>query len=152
METDSKALTILKESGDPSVAILPRLIADAHPTARFAWDEFFGGMIRNRNTRDAYVRAVRQFLTWTATQESSLDLRRQPAHQETTPGGNPRFLRRARQPSRDHSEPRGYGPRRALRKRGRQDARDNPGAGARCSNQLTRRRQSAAAIRRLSRR
>ena len=30
-------------------------------------------MIRNRHTRDAYLRAVRQFLTWAATQESSLN-------------------------------------------------------------------------------
>jgi integrase/recombinase XerD len=73
MTSDSQALTILKEAGGISVASLPRLIADAHPAAAFAWDEFFAGSIRNRHTRDAYLRAVRQFLTWAATQESSLD-------------------------------------------------------------------------------
>lgn len=73
MPSDSQELTVVKESGDLSVAIVPRLIAAAHPAAAFVWDEFFGGMIRNRHTRDAYLRAVRQFLTWAATQENSLD-------------------------------------------------------------------------------
>ncbi len=73
MTSDSQALTILKEPGGIAVANIPRLIAEAHPAAAFAWDEFFGGMIRNRHTRDAYLRAVRQFLTWAATQATSLD-------------------------------------------------------------------------------
>jgi site-specific recombinase XerD len=73
METEPKALTILKKSGDLSVAIPPRLIANAHPAAAFVWDEFFGGMIRNRHTREAYLRAVRQFLAWVETQEFALD-------------------------------------------------------------------------------
>lgn len=73
MTSDSQALTVLKKPAAVTVANLPRLIADAHPGARFASDEFFGGMIRNRHTRDAYLRAVRQFLSWAATHESALD-------------------------------------------------------------------------------
>jgi integrase/recombinase XerD len=73
MPSDSHELTVLKKSGDLAVAILPRLIADAHPAAAFVWDEFFGAMIRNRHTREAYLRAVRQFLAWVETQETSLD-------------------------------------------------------------------------------
>jgi integrase/recombinase XerD len=73
MASDSKELTLLKEASAVSVASMPRLIADAHPAAAFAWDEFFGGMIRNRYTRDAYLRAVRQFLAWAAREASSID-------------------------------------------------------------------------------
>ena len=32
--------------------------------ARFAWDEFFQGEIRNEHTRKAYTLAVRRFLDW----------------------------------------------------------------------------------------
>src|ERR1700734_683572 len=73
MPSHSQELTVVKESGGLSVANLPRLIADAHPAAAFVGAEFFGGMIRNRHTREAYLRAVRQFLGWAETQESALD-------------------------------------------------------------------------------
>ena len=73
MAPEANALAVVNDSSCVLLANLPQLIADAHPGARFAWDEFFGGMIRNRHTRDAYLRAVRQFLTWAASQESSLD-------------------------------------------------------------------------------
>lgn len=43
---------------------IPAAIQVAGNSARFAWDEFFRGHIRNRHTRDAYMRAVRQFLAW----------------------------------------------------------------------------------------
>ena len=59
MAPDSKALATVKEPGAVSGANLCQLIADAHLGACFALDEFFGGMIRNRHTRDAYLRAVR---------------------------------------------------------------------------------------------
>lgn len=45
-------------------ADVPNLVAVAGPNARFAWDEFFRGMLRNRHTRAAYLTAVRQFLAW----------------------------------------------------------------------------------------
>lgn len=43
---------------------LPMTIAEAGPHARFAWDEFFEGQIRNPHTRAAYRHAVRKFLAW----------------------------------------------------------------------------------------
>ncbi len=64
MAAGSKALIIIKERRDLSVAVLPRLIVEASPAAHLAWDEFFGAMIRNRHTRAAYLHAVRQFLNW----------------------------------------------------------------------------------------
>lgn len=73
METEATALTISTGSRDFSLAHLPRLIADAGPAAAFAWDEFFSGSIRNRHTRIAYLRAVRQFLTWVEQREIPLD-------------------------------------------------------------------------------
>jgi len=40
------------------------MIVDAGNAARFAWEEFFYGKLRNTNTRRAYQRAVRDFLSW----------------------------------------------------------------------------------------
>ena len=34
------------------------------PAARFAWDGFFCGQLRNRHTKAAYRRAVVRFLDW----------------------------------------------------------------------------------------
>ena len=42
--------------------VLPVLIALAGSSARFAWEEFIYGKIRNLHTRRAYERAIRQFL------------------------------------------------------------------------------------------
>ena len=42
--------------------VLPVLIAQAGSAARFAWEEFIYGQIRNPHTRRAYERAIRQFL------------------------------------------------------------------------------------------
>lgn len=55
----------------PSLA-LPLTITEAGPRARFAWDEFFEGQIRNPHTRTAYQRAVTQFLRWTEARGVSL--------------------------------------------------------------------------------
>ena len=38
---------------------LPAIVADAGPAARFAWEEFLFGRLRNHHTRRAYGRAVR---------------------------------------------------------------------------------------------
>jgi integrase/recombinase XerD len=73
MTSDSRALTTLKKATPVSVAGLPRLITAAHPSASFAWDEFFGGIIRNRHTRAAYLHAVRQFLAWAERAALSID-------------------------------------------------------------------------------
>lgn len=42
----------------------PNLLLAVGPAGQFAWDEFFRGQIRNRNTRAAYLLAIRRFLTW----------------------------------------------------------------------------------------
>ena len=43
---------------------LPAIMESAGVGARFAWEEFFSGEIRNVHTRRAYERAVRRFLAW----------------------------------------------------------------------------------------
>ena len=43
---------------------LPGIVLQAGPAARFAWDEFFAGTLRNPHTRKAYARAVTHFLSW----------------------------------------------------------------------------------------
>ena len=43
---------------------LPALIARAGAEAQRRYLEFFAAQIRNRNTREAYLRAVRAFLGW----------------------------------------------------------------------------------------
>lgn len=43
---------------------IPKAISDAGNGARFAWEEFFLGKLRNVYTRRAYLHAVRHFLAW----------------------------------------------------------------------------------------
>jgi site-specific recombinase XerD len=43
---------------------VPQIIQIAGDSARFAWEEFFYGRIRNGHTRRAYLRAVSYFLRW----------------------------------------------------------------------------------------
>ena len=43
---------------------VPRLIADAGDRAAKRFLEYFAVTIRNRNTRDAYLHAARQFFAW----------------------------------------------------------------------------------------
>jgi len=43
---------------------MPVLIARAGGNAEKRFLEFFAAQIRNRNTREAYLRAVRDFLDW----------------------------------------------------------------------------------------
>ena len=42
----------------------PALIGVAGPAARFGWDEFLYGQLRNLHTRRAYRRAAHRFLRW----------------------------------------------------------------------------------------
>lgn len=42
----------------------PALIRNADAAARFAWDEFFYGSLRNSHTRRAYDHAASKFLAW----------------------------------------------------------------------------------------
>lgn len=55
-----------------SVVHIPVLIQEAGPSATFAWDEFFSGMVRNKHTRAAYLRAVTRFLAWLGQEKRSL--------------------------------------------------------------------------------
>ena len=48
----------------PLSARLPRVIEDAGPRVGERFLEFFAAQIRNRGTREAYGRAVGQFLLW----------------------------------------------------------------------------------------
>ena len=51
---------------------MPALIARAGAEKRFL--EFFAAQIRNRNTREAYLRAVRDFLDWAESEAQIGDL------------------------------------------------------------------------------
>jgi integrase/recombinase XerD len=53
-------------------AELPVLIRDAGGAARFAFEEFLHGKIRNRFTRKAYLHAVKQFSKWCAGRQLEL--------------------------------------------------------------------------------
>lgn len=44
--------------------VIPAFIADHGTAARYAWEEFFIGNLRNAHTRRSYLQAVRQFLHW----------------------------------------------------------------------------------------
>jgi len=52
---------------------LPSLIHDAGQKATRRFLEFFTAQIRNRNTRDAYHRALVDFLAWTGDRNASLE-------------------------------------------------------------------------------
>lgn len=63
--TEAGARLLLTGRRPPdSVEPLPAPVVAAGTTARFAWDEFFRGQLRNRHTRAAYLQAVQRFLTW----------------------------------------------------------------------------------------
>jgi site-specific recombinase XerD len=48
----------------PGETPAPAIIDQAGNAARFAWEEFFQGEIRNEHTRKAYTLAIRRFLEW----------------------------------------------------------------------------------------
>jgi site-specific recombinase XerD len=48
----------------PTTPEVPQQITAAGTAARFAWEEFFAGHLRNRHTRIAYERSVCRFLAW----------------------------------------------------------------------------------------
>ena len=52
---------------------VPGVVADHGTAARFAWDEWLSGVIRNTNTRTAYARAVNDFFRWLEPQNVRLD-------------------------------------------------------------------------------
>ena len=53
-------------SRQPSAAV-PAIVAAAGGSASRRFLEFFAATIRNRNTREAYARAIRDFFEWTAS-------------------------------------------------------------------------------------
>lgn len=57
---------------------VPAIVASHGTQGRFAWDEYFSGKLRNSHTRNAYLRAVHQFLDWVANECVEL--------QQVTPG------------------------------------------------------------------
>src|SRR5262245_26997508 len=52
----------------------PRIIRDAGKNAMRRFAEFFTANIRNKNTREAYARAVAQFCRWCERRRFSLEL------------------------------------------------------------------------------
>jgi site-specific recombinase XerD len=71
-EAGSKNLVVVKQRVAAPNAV-PKMVVLAGHGARFAWDEFFKGKIRNPHTRTAYLRAVQQFLSWCEPYESELN-------------------------------------------------------------------------------
>ena len=70
--TGTSLVDILHPSSKSLVEIDARF-ARLSPAAKFAWDEFFGAIIRNPHTRVAYKRAVRQLLGWLEEKRISVD-------------------------------------------------------------------------------
>jgi hypothetical protein len=61
MNARSEWMGVSKNDAAPH---LPALVEQAGPAARFAFEEFFYGRIRNPYTRRAYLHAVRKFSAW----------------------------------------------------------------------------------------
>src|SRR5262245_54953166 len=67
-DPDSNALVIQSSPiRITDTVTVPALIADAGGPARFAYEEFLYGQIRNPGTRKAYLRALGQFSAWCVT-------------------------------------------------------------------------------------
>jgi integrase/recombinase XerD len=62
IQYDEADLPLSAKTGSPG--ILPQILANAGPAARFAWEEFLFGRLRNHHTRRAYYRAINLFLGW----------------------------------------------------------------------------------------
>jgi site-specific recombinase XerD len=63
-EEDCREIVVLDPSAAPSAATPPSLIRNAGPRAAKRFFEFFAANIRNRNTREAYYRALLDFFAW----------------------------------------------------------------------------------------
>lgn len=55
---------VRRTAGSPASRVIPSLIAREGQRATKRFVEFFAATIRNRNTRDAYARAISQFFAW----------------------------------------------------------------------------------------
>ena len=79
MQKDGSGVPATSNAGTAIVEhAVPKMIAAHGDAGRWCWDEYFGGRIRNANTRKTYLHAVRRFLQWCETQGIAL--------QEITPG------------------------------------------------------------------
>jgi site-specific recombinase XerD len=63
-EADTNTQVIPMRRGGIATLELPRSVAEHGPGARYAWEEYFAGKLRNPHTRQAYLFAVGRFLTW----------------------------------------------------------------------------------------
>lgn len=65
MESQANLLLLeyLPQSVEPETNA-PALVIRQGPAARFAWEEFFHGEIRNANTRRNYLHAARRLIAW----------------------------------------------------------------------------------------
>ncbi|MDA7979460.1 MAG: site-specific integrase [Pirellulales bacterium] len=54
----------LELDADGAAGVVPTLISSSGPAARFAWEEFIYGRLRNPHTRRNYRHAVARFLAW----------------------------------------------------------------------------------------
>jgi len=70
-ETTGRALVSLK-AGELLITEIPTIVAKCGAGARFAWEEFFLGALRNHHTRAAYLHAVRRFLSWCDSRQVEL--------------------------------------------------------------------------------
>ena len=78
------ATTATRELAAQRASEAPAWISQAGDAARFAFEEFFYGRIRNSHTRKAYLHALRVFSAWCTTQEIDLV--------QVTPGQVGRYL------------------------------------------------------------
>jgi site-specific recombinase XerD len=70
--SDSQRNVVLVEQATAAPEPLPELIRASGGAAKFAWEEFLYGRLRNHGTRRAYRRAVERFLAWCEQQGTEL--------------------------------------------------------------------------------
>jgi site-specific recombinase XerD len=73
------SLAIILDPARAATLALPALVVQAGPAAAARFVDFFAVTLRNPNTRQAYVHAVRAFLDWAQERELVLE-RIQPVH------------------------------------------------------------------------
>ncbi|MBX9656754.1 site-specific integrase [bacterium] len=64
MTYNASSLLVAQRPGEVSVSGIPAIVTECGAGAKFAWEEFFLGTVRNAHTRKAYLQAVRRFLAW----------------------------------------------------------------------------------------
>jgi site-specific recombinase XerD len=64
MTDNGSSLVVAQQPGELLVSDIPAIVTECGAGAKFAWEEFFLGTVRNAHTRKAYLQAVRRFLAW----------------------------------------------------------------------------------------